>query len=359
MLKPTINISHQTELTLKQTLKQTLFSESIVTTLNDIIEKYNCTNLMPEIITNVNSNTLSNIDVKKNQLEFLYNVENNKENELNNTNEESSIYSTKLAETTYNEQSELNLINSELSVSDIASQNEILSETKFYWEYGNVKKLNKKMIKNMIIGFYIDKLFNEYNKNVVSCKYSELFNISSNKSVDLKSGKITTNKGIVTAILQHEKISGSFNIIETAHITLSDINITNKELKEKSIPNINSLLKHTDNIYHITKIIKLFDFDNKINIKSNLSNTNTNFKNITSNANNYINDLIINGKKQKILKTNKNFCYYIKVYNDHIKGFIIDNINNILHYFASSINIKTANTTLRYYIFNTKNGKIV
>ena len=68
--------------------------------------------------------------------------------------------------------------------------------------------------------------------------------------------------------------------------------------------------------------------------------------------------MIIKSKKNKILKANKNSAFYIKIYNDRGKGFIIDEKNNIIYYISSNINFINMTINLRYYAFEIFHGKI-
>ena len=51
--------------------------------------------------------------------------------------------------------------------------------------------------------------------------------------------------------------------------------------------------------------LNLFNLHKKMTVKSNLSNQNMNLENITSDANSYVNELVKNNKKKKILRSNK------------------------------------------------------
>ena len=239
---------------------------------------------------------------------------------------------------------------------------EVLSETKFYWEYGNtglkIKEFKQKMSRNLAIMYYIDKLFNEYIDTVLSNNYSKLFSSNSSVKFNLKTGTIKSNKGKVSAILAHKKITGNFDVLEADFFTISDIKLTDKELKQNSIPNLDSILAHKDNIYHIAKIIKLLNFHNRMTVKSNLSNKSTTLENVALNSDSYVNDLVKKDKKKHILKSNKYSGFYIKIYNDHGKGFIIDDANNIIYYIAANINFKSKSINVRYYAFSITKGKI-
>lgn len=327
------------------TLGQVLYGEPVITTLNDVIKNYN--NIVPE-------SNIQNLTNGKNQ----YNAKNqvNQHNQPNNNSslDSSSTYTTDLAESSESSSSR--------SSSSSSSSSYSPSETKFYWEYGNtglkIREFKKKMSRNLSIMYYVDRLFNEYIETILTNSYSKLYNPSTNSNYKLKSGNIKAYKGKVTATITHKKLTGSFNVLEAGFMTITDVKLTDKDLKKNSIPNLDSILGHKDNIYHITKIIKLFNLHKKMTVKSNLSNKNMSLENITSTANSYVDTLIKKDKKKKILRSDKNSGFYIKMYNNHGKGFIIDSVNNIIYYIAVNINFKSSNINLRYYAFEIIKGKI-
>ena len=111
----------------------------------------------------------------------------NTDNENENDSDKSSDYSTELINSSKLSSSS-HKSSSSSNISD--SSSEILSETKFYWEYGNtglkIKEFKKKMSRNLAIMYYIDRLFNEYIDTVLSNNYSKLFSSSSNVKFNLK-----------------------------------------------------------------------------------------------------------------------------------------------------------------------------
>lgn len=360
-----------------QTLGQVLYGQPVINTLNDIIGKNNQSFLKENILdlnnTNIQNNNSSNIlqqiNNSKDTLNFINkdnntntdNPTNNSSNNSTNSNDKneskSSNYSTELIDS---KSSSLVKTSDTSNLSD--NNEEIISETKFYWEYGNtglkMKQFKPIMSRNLAIMYYIDRLFNEYIDGILSNDYSKLFSPNSNVKFNLGTGTIKSNKGKVIAILNHKKIKGTFDVLEAGFFTISDIQIKDKELKNNLIPNLESILAHKDNIYHISKIIKLLSFHNRMTIKSNLSNKNTTIETIGLNAESYLNDLIKKNKKKNILKSNKNSGFYIKIYNDHGKGFIIDNLNNLIYYIAANINFKSQTINVRYYSFNLEKGMI-
>jgi hypothetical protein len=62
--------------------------------------------------------------------------------------------------------------------------------------------------------------------------------------------------------------------------------------------------------------------------------------------------------KKNILKSNKYSGFYIKIYSDHSKAFIIDDIANTIYYMAININLKSQSINVRNYAFHITNGKI-
>lgn len=351
----------------KITLGNVIHNKPIITKLNDVIQ-YN----------NQSINNSTNYTHNQSQIQNLPNHNSLIHNNYSSSSEEST-YSTELIESSENEpQKSLNSKeSSNVSVSEFSNSKSleessskstsessvIPSETKLYWEYGNtglkIIDFNKKMARNLAIMNYIDQLFNEYNNSNLNNNYQKLFSSSINANYDLNTGKININNGVVNVNLKHSKLTGTYNILEAGIINFSDINLTEKDLKQNSIPNLEQLLTHKDNNYHITKIIKLFNLKMKSKIKSNVSNKKNSFEQMSKNANELLNELVKNNKKNKILKSNKYSGFYIKIYNDCGKGFIIDGKTNILYYVAMNIDYKTSNIHMRYYAFNIKNGKIV
>lgn len=385
MLHPKNNIVRKTNSKIQSktglTLGQVIHNKPIISTLNDVIQQYNIIN------TNQNNNHTHHNDEKKvyNEKQVHYaqtehyepkihetsNIQNHNIHHNDDTSlSQESIYTTDLAESSSETKSpkpSTNISDSSSFTSSSSSSNSsssyIQSETKLYWEYGNtglkIQKFKKKMSRNLSIMYHIDLLFNEYIDTVLTNSYTKLFSKNTNTKYDLKNGSIKSHDGKVIATLTHNKLTGSYDVLEAGFISLSDIILTEKKLKQNSIPNLESILSHKENIYHITKIIKLFTLEKKMmTIKSNISNDDS-YEKITTNANSYLENLINHNKKNKILKSNINSGFYIKMYNNHGKGFIIDGYNNIIYYVAVNINFKLGNVNLRYYAFKIKDGKII
>jgi hypothetical protein len=371
------------------TLEQVLYKKNIPNpiTINDILGKKS---ILKDNIFETNNNVNNNTLLFNNNIINQTNVKEieplNSDEPLNINKDNSSKYSTELIESSdsfssnpnknktkiqTNSKSETESISETKSESESESESENESETesknkserKFYWEYGNtglkIRDFKKKMSRNLAIMYYIDRLFNEYIDTILSNNYSKLFNPKTNVKFNLKTGSIKSINGKVSVSLNHDKIKGNFSVKEAGFVTINDIKIKDNELKNNSIPNLKSILSHKENINHIVKITKLLNFYNKMNIVENLSTNNFKIENITKNANMYIDDLIKKNKKNKILKSNKYTGFYIKVYSDHTKGFIIDNLNNVIHYISANINFDIKSINVRYYTFDITRGKIV
>ena len=344
------------------TLKEILHPKPTINTINDIIIN-NTQSILKE-------NIFNQIEIKNNSQSFLKENINNPI-VIDNLNTKSITNPTNTDITTSTESKELdnNLTSSNYSTDLIITSEEtseeeiILSDTKLYWEYGNtglkINNFKQKMSNNLSIMNNIDKLFNEYIDTILANDYSKLFNQNSNIKFKLKSGVIKSIKGQVEASLNYKNIIKTYNVIEAGFITISDLNISEKDLKLNSIPNLNSVLTHKDNILHIIKIVNLLKLNNKMKLQSNLSNKNLSLENIYQNANSYIDKLIKKNKKKYILKSDKNTGIYIKVYNDYSKAFYINQSNNIIYYLTTNINFVSLSLNVRFYSFNIKKGKII
>lgn len=351
------------------TLNQAIYKQPTQITLQDIINtNFNngiIVNFEPQNVQNTN-NKIIEIDTKENCSSSSDSTYSTNLVHSDNVNDEKSFNDDKINNNDSNTNSVVSSISDYSSNYEIESENESekseITETKLYWQYGNsglkIINFNKLMSRNLSIMFYIDKLFIEYLTLNNSNNYDNLFNNNTNKKYELNTGTINSSNGNVSVYINHEKLKGKFNVLSANFISFSNIEITQKELKKNSIPNLNSLLKHKENLFHIAKIIKILSLTNKIKIKYNLSNTNVNINDISKNANNYLEKLITNNNKNKILKSNKHSAFYIKIYNDKGKSFYIDEKKNIIHYMATDINFDNYTVNLRYYTFNILNGKI-
>jgi len=306
-----------------------------------------------------------------------------------------------------------------------------------YWQYGNrgfkIKNFNKKMSRNLAIMYYVDRVFCEFVETSFNNSYKSLFKSSSNLEYQLKSGTITTVDKVVRVSLNKNKINDCFfTVLNAGYTTISDVNITEKDLLKNKVPSFASVVEHIDNIAHVSKLARIFSLalkftvnNNTSGLESNQSRQNSpelyseeipsglvrfqsrqnspelyseeippglesnqsrqnspgqssreihldsgrvnptnpgdnefNFNNFTLNGMNIINDYLDNDKK-KILKSDSNSGFYIKMYSDHGKAFFMDAENNLMYYISQSEDSTKNIITIRYYLFSTEKCKIV
>jgi hypothetical protein len=156
----------------------------------------------------------------------------------------------------------------------------------------------------------------------------------------------------------HNNLSEKYAVLDACYYIIDLITITNKDLYKNNIPNIDSVLKYSDNIHHILKIINIFKLINKINLKEIISNNKFSFNKITNNAIEFI-EIMKKKNKKKILKSTKSTGFYIRIYNDHGKAFFIDKKTNLIFYICYNIDFNNMNIKLRFYTFNIQDELIL
>jgi hypothetical protein len=252
--------------------------------------------------------------------------------------------------------------NSATNSTKSSESSEYKSEEKKYWEYGNrgvkMKNFNKKMSRNLAIMYYIDRVFIEWIDKSLSNNYELLFNPTSSLIFTLKSGQIHTENNQVIVKPLHDKISGSFRVLDAGYVQITDIELTDKDLFKNNIPNIDSIIKHKDNIVHMIKILNIFNIPNKFRVKESVSDKQISFHTISLDAINYIDELKASHNKKTILKSDKNTGFYIKIYNNRAKAFFLDTSSNLIHYIGTNINFNERFVSIRYYTFELIGGKI-
>jgi hypothetical protein len=258
--------------------------------------------------------------------------------------------------------SELDSSFNSASDSNLTESSEYKSEEKKYWEYGNrgikIKNFNKKMSSNLAIMYYIDRVFVEWIDKSLSNNYELLFNPANSLIFTLKSGEINTANQMVIVKPIHDKISGNFRVLDAGYVQISDIELTDKDLFKNNIPNIDSIIKHKDNIFHLIKILNIFNIPNKFKLKERVSNELISFRNIIKDAINYVDELKASNNKKSILKSDKTTGFYMKVYNYRAKAFFLDTSNNLIHYIGTNTDFNERFVSIRYYTFELVGGKI-
>lgn len=247
------------------------------------------------------------------------------------------------------------------SINDIVNNdNQIKKDNLHYWEYGNsgikVKDFNKKMCNNLAILYYIDKVFYDY--GILNKSYSKLYN--SENTFTSEYGDIISNNNTVNIKLNKSKLVGYYNILHTGFTTISDININEKDIKKFRIPSFDSVINHISNIEHILKINRIFDIKNKFNITNNSSSDNFSFDIFINQIFDIIKKYNDNNTTKNLLKSRSNTAFYIKIYENHGKAFVIDDSNKLIYYITQNSNNNNTILYIRYYILKIdKNYKII
>lgn len=235
-----------------------------------------------------------------------------------------------------------------------------------YWSHGNtgikLTYFNKIMSNNLAKLFYIDDIFMEFinlgNKSKNSVK--KLFNNNTNLKYSLKNGILTSNEGKVSIKINIPKINGNYDIIDAGFSLISNINIDEIDLKKERIPTLDSVISHNDNVNYILKITKIFNLNKKYSISTNAVNEEFNYTNIINKSDVIIRNYIDNGKKNRLLKSNINTAFYIRVHNNRGKAFIIDKENELIYYITENEDFTKNQIFIRYYILKiNKEMKII
>ena len=222
-----------------------------------------------------------------------------------------------------------------------------------YWEYGNsglkIKNFNKIMGKNLSILYYIDKTFEQlFSNEKITIK--KLFNKNFSNIFFIGSSKINCSNTNVSVELDHNKISGIYKLVAGGTSTISNIKILPEELTKLKVPELSNVLDNLDNIKLVIKLTNILNLFNNFNIKNDISDPAFNLYNIIINSLSIISDFKNNDNEKKLLKSNSNNAFYIKIYDTHSKAFIIDNKQKLIYY----ISTKEFNDKIifKYYVLN-------
>ncbi len=230
---------------------------------------------------------------------------------------------------------------------------------KIYWEYGNsglkIKDFEKKMSRNLSILEQIDKIFMEFN-NLPANSLGFLFNSGEQVEYQLGNNKInviTLESGTrVNMTINENKISGVYEVLAVGFTEILNIKINENDLVKKKIHSFDSFISRLDNIKSIYKIINILTLDNKFDIYENNSIDDFNLSNIVENFFQISSDFKKNNQEKKLLKSNTNSAFYIKIYEISGVAFIIDSSNNFIYYITESENLSDGSIFIRYYLLN-------
>lgn len=305
----------------------------------------------------ITSNNVENIFY---EIDFDKNNKNNQNNKNNKKRIEEKLEK-KIIDYKFETTKILDLVNSinnsSNSLDNAYSEKNLnnIKNDRMIWEFGKsgikLEKLKYSMSKNLAILFYINKLFINFINHNPKINLENILNINwdSTKSYySCEDGIVYLSNNSINLKLINKKISGLYKIIDCGYIKFYDINIDEIYLKKNKIPNLESILAHSDNIKHIEKIIKIFENASNIKTKSNFMGK-LNWINLLEE---YLPIIITNiNNKSNLFNIDKKFSFYIKVYSTHTKAFIIDKNTQYIYYLSSLENYKNSNFYLFMYVF--------
>lgn len=230
---------------------------------------------------------------------------------------------------------------------------------KIYWEYGNsglkIKDFDKKMSRNLSILEQIDKIFVEFN-NLPANSLGLLFNSGEPIEYQLGNNKINVinleSVSRVNVTINENKISGVYQVLAVGFTEILNIKINENDLTKKKISSFDNFISRLDNIKSIYKIINILTLDNKFEIYENNSIDDFNLSNIVGNFFQISSEFKTNNQEKKLLKSNTNSAFYIKIYETSGMAFIIDSLNNLIYYIIESENLSDGSISIRYYLLN-------
>jgi hypothetical protein len=216
------------------------------------------------------------------------------------------------------------------------------------------------MGRNLAILYFLDKIFSCYN-DLESNSLAQLFNTTSPIIHKFGSNIISSipNSNLepnVQIQLDCGKISGTYKVEAVGFTSISNIKIQEKDLIKNKIPSFDNFIERLDNIKEILKITNILSLNKKFTYKSNCSNQEFDLMFINENYKNIWDLFKQEDKEKKLLRSNSNYAFYIKIYEDYSKAFIIDKTNNLIYYLVSNENFKKGSIFIRYYSLKINNN---
>ncbi len=230
-------------------------------------------------------------------------------------------------------------------------------EKKIYWEYGNsglkTKEFGKKQSKNLGILQNIDKVFLCYS-DLKFNSLEKLFNPSAKSECKFGDNIICSDPEIPGVLVKLDPDefgleAGTYQVLGTSFTTISNIKIEEKHLSKNRIPEFDNFIGRLDNLKEIFKIIGILSIKDKFKIRSNSSSEEFSFESVLSGYKNLFETFKSDGNEKKLLKSNSDYAFYVKIYESESKGFVIDGQNGLIYYVVSNENFKTGTIFLRYY----------
>ena len=260
-------------------------------------------------------------------------------------------------------QTDKNIINLKENSKNDFNKNPEKNTKKVLLEFGksgiNLNKLKKTMGKNLYVMEHISSLFVDFADHFPKLIYASIYdtfkNINKNNSIvpiysNAKGSVCVINKSLCID-LKNTKVDGLYEIIDCGYLKLTEVNITDSYLKKNKIPDMESIINHSSNMRHIEKVLKILADPTKFKTKSNCMGE---FKwlDLDDMLKNILPHLIqCVDKKISLFEelVDSNFTYHIKVYDTHIRAFIIDKKSKLIFYAHTLSNSKS--TYLFYYVF--------
>jgi hypothetical protein len=296
--------------------------------------------------------------LQNNQLVINSSNQSNKSNQSNQSNQSNSLVinsSNQSNSIVFNPFVINSNTNKAIRDSNLIKSNQINKTIKDikYWEYGNsglkIKNFNKIMGKNLSILYYINKTFEQlFSNEKITIK--KLFNKKFSNIFSIGSSKINCSNTNVSVELDHNKISGIYKLVAGGISTISNIKILPEELTKLKVPELSNVLNNLDNTKLIIKLTNILNLFNNFDIKNDISDPAFNLYNIIINSLSIISNYKNDDKEKKLLKSNSNNAFYIKIYDSYCKAFIIDDKQKLIYY----ISTKELDDKIifKYYVFN-------
>lgn len=228
--------------------------------------------------------------------------------------------------------------------------------SQIYWEYGNsglkTKKLDKLMGKNLAILYYIDKIFACYNdlpnnsltelfESKTKCEYKFGNSVISNEPIDGQPNvQIKLDLGVA---------KGTYLIESAGFTTISNIKIQEKDMIKNKIPPFDNFILRLDNLKELYKITNILNLTNRFEFKSNTSNPEFSLEKLMSNYNYILEMYKQENNERKLLRSSRDYAFYIKIYEKYNKAFVIDGPSNLIYYIVSNEDLNTGSIFIRYY----------
>lgn len=225
-----------------------------------------------------------------------------------------------------------------------------------YWEYGNsglkTKKIGKLMGKNLAILYYIDKIFACYN-DLPNNSLSELFTSKTKREHKIGDSVILNDpidgQSNVQIKLDFGKAVGTYKIESVGFTTISNIKIQEKDLIKNRIPSFDNFISRLDNFKELHKITNILNVTRRFEFTSNTSSPEFNLENIMSNYNYVLELFRQENSERKLLRSSRDYAFYIKIYEKYNKAFVIDGLSKLIYYIVSNEDLDNSTIFIRYY----------